>query len=66
MPDHAPAAKPKWEHVTGDRGYTWTERLKVPGGWLYRTTHQYAVESKHFPDTACVMNTTFVAEPTNV
>lgn len=34
--DHVTAAKfadkPAWEEVTW-----WTERLEVPGGWIYRT-----------------------------
>lgn len=36
MVDRPRPAKPHWEHLTHDTFET-TDRLKVPGGWLYRT-----------------------------
>jgi hypothetical protein len=54
--------KPDWEtvcsHQTEDGGYEymtdWTERLKVPGGWLYRSVRS-PLPGAEEPDTMAMV-----------
>lgn len=45
------APKPKeeiagrWEMLVSDDEYDWLERLKIPGGWLYRSTQKREFET---------------------
>lgn len=52
------AAGKAWETVVDQHGYGDTERLEVPGGWLYRTTFAGADQSAP-PSVAMV----FVPDP---
>ena len=45
-PDDERKDKPRWKLVTRSEDYTdYTDRLKVPGGWLYRSTQSQNPES---------------------
>ena len=55
-----PQATPTWETVTADRdSSTYTDRLAVPGGWLYRCTK--TLWGVAHPNIA--ISTTFVPDP---
>ena len=42
--------QPKWEKVCGDRD-EYTQRLSVPGGWLYRHRNLVQEGTPRLPDS---------------
>jgi hypothetical protein len=66
MSDRLPVGPPApaWESVTDAMTTPWyvrtTERLVVPGGWLYRTLIQ------DHGGSAAAVSTTFVPDPSNL
>lgn len=62
------SSAPVWEEVTR-RDYDYTDRLVVPGGWLYRNYKGFDVYSRpHDTDWTCTMTfvPTAAAEPYDV
>ena len=49
----------KWEKIE-DRINSTSDRLKVPGGWLVRVTHDY---SPCGPGAATAVSVTFISDP---
>jgi hypothetical protein len=52
-----PEARPAWETVCDDDGgggtADWLERMKVPGGWLYRSTQARAGSTNVRTESMC-------------
>lgn len=54
---------PEWERVCG-HNYDWTERLPVPGGWLYRNV--FGIDTPDGRSTEWRVSVIFVAQPAAV